>query len=579
MEVKNKRQRRTGRKDVRDMDMGLYRAIMRRMKQSRHTAEPFTDMIAMLSESYANEGREIHAYVAETREAIQKAMEKAIETEQYYLAENLEKLYYETYRIEAFDIFDSFCIFLEHKRKPSERFYEPRRKVLAPIVKSLQELADDELDELCISQPPRTGKTTIVMFFTLWMMLKYPNETNLYSSYSGFITKSFFDGILELMEPEEYAFREIAPYLTVPTDRNKMKSADLLTINLDRHTRYPTLTCRSVGSTMNGCCDASKLIIGDDLIGTIEEALNPDRLRKAWMFVENDMLPRSKEKCKYLWIGTRWSVHDPEGERLRLLQENSEFSDRKWRFLNLPALDENDESNFEYDYDVGFSTKTYRMRRASFAASDDMASWLAQYQGEPIEREGVLFTSGVMNYFSELPEEQPDRVFFAVDPAFGGGDYVAGPVCYMYGKNIYVVDVIYDKREKNITQPEVAGKIRTWSVKVADFEATKATSSYAEGVRKRLDDMGVKCTIRTHSAPPTKRKSDRIWESAPDIRERFYFRFENDRSKEYQLFMTNVFSYTITGKNKHDDAPDSLAMAARMAFDDTGRIEIFRREF
>ena len=56
-------------------------------------------------------------------------------------------------------------------------------------------------------------------------------------------------------------------------------------------------------------------------------------------------------------------------------------------------------------------------------------------------------------------------------------------------------------------------------------------------------------------------KNDRILAAAPDIRSTMIFRESGKRSKQYELFMQNVFSFKILGKNKNDDAPDSLQMA------------------
>lgn len=57
------------------------------------------------------------------------------------------------------------------------------------------------------------------------------------------------------------------------------------------------------------------------------------------------------------------------------------------------------------------------------------------------------------------------------------------------------------------------------------------------------------------------------------------FRDGNSRSKEYELFMQNVFSFKVIGKNKHDDAPDSLSMAIDMATSIGRKVEIFKRTF
>lgn len=150
----------------------------------------------------------------------------------------------------------------------------------------------------------------------------------------------------------------------------------------------------------------------------------------AWSKVDNNLLPRAKEKAKILWCGTRWSMIDPAGLRMELLENDERFVNRRYEIINLSALDENDESQFDYDYGVGFSSEYYRMRRASFERNNDMASWDAQYMGEPIERDGALFAPGDFRYYNGvLPEGEPDRVFMAVDPAFGG-DFVASSVCF-----------------------------------------------------------------------------------------------------------------------------------------------------
>lgn len=57
------------------------------------------------------------------------------------------------------------------------------------------------------------------------------------------------------------------------------------------------------------------------------------------------------------------------------------------------------------------------------------------------------------------------------------------------------------------------------------------------------------------------RKEQRIWDNAQAIRN-FYFLDSGYQKIEYRKFMNNVYSFTINGKNKNDDAPDSLASLA-----------------
>lgn len=494
-------------------------------------------------------------------------------------AEKLRRLMYELYKLEAPIHFDAYCLALEYDRPVEEQFYYPRRKVLKQFVDELQRLADGEIEELFLSCPPRVGKTTLLLFFTTWMMGREPEKSNLYSSFSDVITESFFNGIMEIMlDRSTYHYVDIFPRSQIAKGGTNAKNE---TIDLGRKKHYPSLTCRSLYGTLNGACDCNGILIGDDLIGGIEEALNKDRLVSAWSKVDNNLLPRAKEKAKILWCGTRWSIADPTGIRMSLLQENENFRNRKYVICNLPAMDEKDESNFDYLFGVGFSTDFYRQRRASFEKNNDIASWSAQYMCTPIEREGTVFEPNDFRYFNgQLPSEIPDRIFMAVDPAYGGGDFTASPVCVQYGEDIYVPEVVFDNGEKNITQPKIARIAKKYNVTIMQIEANKSLQSYVEGVQNEVSKIEGKTTVQSKTAGNQTSKEQRIFDRAPDIREHFIFLESGKRNKEYELFMQNVFSFKIEGKNKHDDAPDALTQACEMYEKRVGnKVRIFARPF
>lgn len=492
--------------------------------------------------------------------------------------------YFELYKIglliSAPKDFDCYMQYLEIDRKPEERFYMPRRKVMKRYVDSLQDLADGEITELFVSMPPRVGKSTLALMFVSWLAGRDTEHPNLYSSYSDIITKSFYNGLLEIMtDSDTYNYSLIFP--NSPIVRTNAQDE---TIDLERKKHYPTITCRSLYGTLNGACDAEGgVIVSDDLIGGIEEAMNKDRLINAWAKVDNNLLPRGKGGTRYLWIGTRWSVIDPAGIRQDLLLNDEQFRDYKWRSINIPALNDLDESNFDYKYGVGFSTRYYKQRRASFERNNDIASWNAQYQGQPIEREGTVFSPDELMYYNgTLPEGEPDRIFMAVDPAWGGGDFVSAPVCYVYGDQIYVADVVYDNGDKSRTQPRLVRAAREHNVSAMYVEASKTTAEFAEDIGKMLKKEGRKLNIQTSmkKAKGTKSKIDSIFAAAPDIRDHFVFLASGHRSKEYEMFMQNVFSFKLIGKNKNDDAPDSLQMAANFALTDkSNKVTVARRSF
>lgn len=476
--------------------------------------------------------------------------------------------------IAVFD-FDSYMIALEWNRKAEQRFYLPRRKVLKQSVDAIQDLEDNKLDELFLSQPPRTGKSTLMIFAMTWKVGRDSELSNLYSAYSDKITGAFYNGCLEVINDKvTYRWSEIFHGHSLVATNGKD-----LTFDIDRRKHYPSVTARSIQGTLNGACDATGWLISDDFVSGIEEAMSKDRLVSLWSKVDNNFITRGKLNAKFIWEGTRWSNSDPIGLRLEVLsrEENSHI---RYRVINIPALNENDESNFNYDYGVGFSTEYYLSRRSSFEHNQDIASWSAQYQGEPIEREGTVFAPEDMNFYNgELPpDDMLVRKFMVVDPSFGGGDYTASPVVFQYTDgSIYVVDVVYDNGEKTVTQALIVEKIITYGIQAVRFECNKMTMSYKEEVEAKLTAKGIKINLMTKAAPNNQSKEARIFDKAPTIRG-FYFLDENKRSKAYATFMVNVYSFRVTGHNKHDDAPDSLAMAAdfieRPA---NAKVEVFRR--
>jgi len=473
----------------------------------------------------------------------------------------MESLYWKTLKVEAPHLFESFMYYMEKNRDRKDRFYEPRVKPLKQVADVIQELADDLLDEIFINMPSRVGKTQIVKFAFLWFGARDPESSNLYTAYSDKITKGFYVGIKELIEDTTYTFKEIFPDVKIASPNGNDE-----TLDLNRAKTYPTFTCRSIYGTLNGACDCNGLATSDDLFSGIEEAISVDRQDTVWGKYDNNFMKRLKRKAKLINMGTRWALKDCQGRRRELLETNPEFKDRRYKIISIPALDENDESNFDYPYDLGYSTQDYRMMRASFEANDDMASWYAQCQQEPIERLGALFTSGSMRFYdpdTDLPDREPDRIFMAVDEAFGGGDYVSAPVCYQYDDSYYIQDVVFNNGDKFITRPLVKEKILEHKVQAVCFEETKTTTDYREHIEDELKKVGYRTNSYGKSAAGKLGKRNRIFDKSPEIRE-MYFIVDGKRNKEYQKFIQNIYEFKMEGIVKHDDAPDSLAILCNM---------------
>lgn len=487
-------------------------------------------------------------------------------------------LFWDILKFQAESKLDSYCLYVEKNRPLKEQFYFPRRKTLKKVVDKLQLLEDDELDELFIHMPARIGKTQIITMATAWHCAKNTEYSNLYCSYKEDAGGAFLDGVMEIWTDPVYCHKEVFPLAKiVDTD------AKAHTVDLQRKKKYKSLSGKGLTSGLNGLYDATGWLIADDILEGIQDVLSPDILRRKQTIFDNNLMKRKKEKCKVIYNGTIWSLHDIYMNRMDFLQNNPEASNIRFDVLKIPALDpETDESNFDYLFGVGFSTQYYKTERAKFEENDDMASWFSQCQQEPIERDGAVFNPEHMKFYNGvLPTEEPMRICGACDVALGGADYLAFAIAYQYEDgSVYIDDVVYDNSEKNITKPKIVDKIIEHNIGSAFFEANQGGEGYKDEVDAMLREKGYKVNLRSEYAPTSKRKEQRIWDKAPSIRE-MYFRDTGCRSQEYRKFMTNLYSFTINGKNKHEDAADCLASLAYFIEGhwNVARVEVIKNPF
>ena len=482
-------------------------------------------------------------------------------------AEKYRQLYKKTLLMAAPVDFDSYCQYLEFVREPSKRFYLPRRKQLKPVATALQELAEGKLDVLAISMPPGVGKTTLAIFFLTWLAGKEPDKPMLTGSHSNSFLRGVYDECLRIMGKEgEYLWHDVFPNIDV----ERTNAADLA-IDIGTPKRFATLQFTSVGSGNAGKVRAEGLLYCDDLVSGIEQALSKERLDKLWEQYTTDLRQRKIGKCVELHIATRWSVHDVIG---RIEQKYADGGRAK--FIVMPALDENEESNFDYINGVGFSTQFYHDMRDTM----DDASWRALYMNQPIEREGLLYSEEELRRYFELPEGEPDGVISICDTKDKGKDYAFMPVAYIYGNDYYIADCVCDNGLPDVVEPRIVNCLLMNKVQMSRFEHNNAGGRIAKDIQEEVKNKGGITKITTKFT--TSNKETKIIMNSAWVKEHCLFKDKSMYKKkdDYGKMMDMLCTYTMAGKNKHDDVPDGMAMLSEYAQSFTrNKVEIFNRFF
>ena len=447
--------------------------------------------------------------------------------------------------------FDSYLLYVEKNRDPEDRYYQPRRNKIYWLVQKMQRLIDDELDILSISMPPGTGKTTLGEFFISFVMGHYPNTPNLMSSHSGFMTRMFYDAVLNIITSNEYCWSDVFPDIVFEGNNAKEE-----TINLGRWQPFKTLTCRPIRGSLTGVTRCEGFLYVDDLVSGIEEALSIDRLDKLYGEYTTDLKSRKKKKAKEIHIATRWSVHDVIGRLERMYEGNP-----RAEFIAVPDIDpQTGKSNFDYDYDVGFDEKYFHDMEMSM----DDVSYRCLYKSDPIEREGILYhPTELQRYIGGLPDREPDSILAICDTKDTGTDYNFLGVFYQYGDRYYLEDLVFKNIDPGALDELNSDMLVKHHVQQAQFESNKEGSRTANEVERLVKAKGGRCHITKKYT--TQNKETKIIVNSSWVKEHVIFKdiTEYEPKSDYGVMMSFLCSYTQLGKNKHDDAPDTLAMFAQ----------------
>ncbi|MDX2187769.1 MAG: phage terminase large subunit [Opitutaceae bacterium] len=286
----------------------------------------------------------------------------------------------------------------------------------------LEEVAAGRCRRLCVSLPPRHGKTTLIsQALPAFFLTRRPGAEVIIASYSAELaelisvkTRSIFEGD---------AYRQIHPPILDP--------------NFSRSRQWQTLSQGMVfatgvagGATGRG----ADLLIIDDPFKNSDEADSPAKQKEVWDWFCTVALTRLSPNGVILVVGTRWNRNDLIG-RLTSADSHKAFAEaglksEAFESIVLPAVAES--ASDPMGRAIGqplWPERWSRERLEAIRLTLHPRQWAALYQQRPAPAGGQLVDSSKIKYITlaDLPKDL--QLFRAWDLAVSdktAADYSAG---------------------------------------------------------------------------------------------------------------------------------------------------------
>jgi hypothetical protein len=427
--------------------------------------------------------------------------------------------------------FWEFCLFMD-----ADFFH--RRPFLEQVADAFQKIYSGEIKALSISMPPRAGKSYITSLFAAWLLGKKPDGSIMRNTCTSRLYQKFSYDTRNIVRSDKY--RQVFPTVELAGDKQNLDGWNLTT------SKQVGYFGAGVGGTIIGF-GATLAAITDDLYTGMAEALSTATNDGVKLWKQGTHDSRMESGCPQIDIGTRWSKGDVIGENMEAGKYDLS--------IVIPAL-QNEQSFCE---DVK-TTEEYLKTRADLTASNSIEIWLAEYQQEPAEVQGLLFRKGDLHFFApEEIEGKPDSILGYIDPAEGGGDACVMVVGKVFPGKVYVTDVIYTGETVETSVPRCADLAKQLDINYLRVEKNGLGSGFIRDIiRLWSPERVLPVKNATH-------KGTRIWNEYGFIQKYFYFLREDQymQGSDYDKFMRNLYSYMKIGDNQQDGAPDASAGLSR----------------
>ena len=244
-------------------------------------------------------------------------------------------------------------------------------------------LNDDYYNRLCVSQPPRTAKSSLItLSYPFWLILNNPDTNIVIVNNTQTLAENFGIRLRQLF----IDYKDILALNDIKLSDTKHSNSFFMFETLDGKLYDGSIKLMGTGGTLTG--QDVDILICDDLVKGFSDC-TPTLLDKKIEWFKSIILQRLEPHSKLIILGTRWASNDVIG----YLEENQP---NDYKFIKLQAIREDNTCIWNNRYTVDFFKD--RMKEIGERL------FQALYQQKPLDETGDFFNIDKLNFieYSEI---------------------------------------------------------------------------------------------------------------------------------------------------------------------------------
>jgi hypothetical protein len=245
-------------------------------------------------------------------------------------------------------------------------------------------LNDDYYNRVCVSQPPRTAKSSLItLSYPFWLILNNPDTNIVIVNNTQSLAENFGIRLRQLF----IDYKELLELNNIKLSDTKHSNSFFMFETLDGKLYDGSIKLMGTGGTLTG--QNVDILICDDLIKGFSDC-TPTLLAKKIEWFKSIILQRLEPHSKLIILGTRWASNDIIG----YLEQNQP---EDYKIIKIPALTDDGNCIWDNRYDPSFFLDRKR------EIGDRLFE--ALYQQRPLDETGDFFNLDKVRFITdnELP--------------------------------------------------------------------------------------------------------------------------------------------------------------------------------